>query len=236
MDALNRGSTNGPFLSLRDVPVINHDHRSEALREKRVLAAYWIRPVQATWITRPPEWLQKITRIFHEFKTGDLSKLDHLALAVARVGIAQACKAGRIGVILSVPLNAQKRRMGEIDRVGALARHVSKISGVPYNRSLHLGGQVSRRLYKKRRISNIVFQRRYRHNLRIRRTSGLVKCVKSAQDVLLIDDVYTDGVTTETIAESLRSELGETVRVGIATLGIMAKARNMNGKAAAAWR
>lgn len=223
-------------LSLRDVPMVSRKHLSETLRKKSVLAVYWIRPTQATWMVNIPKWLHKITRIFHEFKAGDLSRLDGLALALARRGIIQASKANRIGVVLSVPLNAQKRLRGEVDRVGELAKRVSTIVGVPYSRGLRLRGRVSRRLYKKRCASDFQFQKRYRHNLRICRTSELINCVESDRDILLIDDVYTDGVTTATIADSLRSEFGCAARVRIATLGIMAKARNMNKKLASAWR
>ncbi len=99
-----------------------------------------------------------------------------------------------------------------------------------------MNGRVSRRLYKKRRVPDIQFQKRYRYNLTICHTSDLVNCVEFCQDILLIDDVYTDGITTDTIVDSLRSEFGERVRVKIATLGIMAKARNMNRKFAMAWR
>jgi len=230
------GSTAIRAHSLRDVPPINYDHLSRNLRKKGVLAAYWIRPTQATWMAHAPEWLQRITQIFHKFKTGDLSRLEVLALALAKRVIMQVKTREKIGVLLSVPLNAQKQQNGEVDRVSALAKRVSTIVGVPYSRSLSLKGRVSRRLYKKHRLPNPQFQKRYRSNLRIRHTPYLVNCVESGQDILLIDDVYTDGVTTETIVDLLRREFGERVRVKIATLGMMAKARNMNEDFSAAWR
>jgi len=230
------GSTADRTHSLRDVPPINCDHLSNSLRKKGVLAAYWIRPTQATWMAHAPEWLQRITQIFHKFKAGDLSRLEVLALALAKRVIIQVKTRERIGVLLSVPLNAQKQQNGEVDRVSALAKRVSATFGVPYSRSLSLEGRVSRRLYKKSRLPDLQFQKRYRQNLRIRHTRYLVNCVESGREILLIDDVYTDGVTTETIVDSLRREFGDRVRVKVVTLGIMAKARNMNEDLSAAWR
>jgi predicted amidophosphoribosyltransferase len=185
---------------------------------------------------KAPAWLQRISHTFRKFKAGDLSHLEVLALSLAKRIMKLTRQPKNVGVLLSVPLSEQKQRNGEVDRVRELAKRVSALLGIPYSRSLTLKGGVSRRLFKLRRLPDSRFRECYQRNLSIRHTRHLMNCIDSGRAVLVIDDVYTDGVTTETVMESLKCEFGGRVRVSAATLGIMAKTKNMNQDLSAAWR
>jgi predicted amidophosphoribosyltransferase len=61
--------------------------------------------------------------------------------------------------------------------------------------------------------------------------------VRRGGSILLIDDVYTDGLTTATIVDALKQKFPDgTVDVTIATLRIMAKQNNMNRDLIESWR
>jgi hypothetical protein len=230
-----------PFerLALADVPRIRpRTQLSQGLRDRGLVSAFWIRPHQASWITRPPDWLSFVSNLFRRFKAGDLSRLSDLAKVLAdQVSLRFSAVRRHVGLVLAVPLNAAKREAGEIDRAGALGEQLAQRLGLPYSPALELAGAVSRRLYKNSERSDADFRSDYRANLTIRRTRPLLDCLGQGRDLLLVDDVYTDGVTTETIAQALKDAFPENdLRVNVATLGLMAKLRNMAPDLANRWR
>jgi hypothetical protein len=228
-----------PVQGLKDVPLIDTESDfSATLIDRQLIAAYWIRPSQASWISEPPLWLSYISSVFGKFKSGDLSRLDYLANALAsQVNEAVAEPQEVFGAVIGVPLNEQKRHDGEIDRVSELAKALAAKIGVPVSEALRLTGGVSRRLYKLDGKGTERFCTDYLANLTVRRTECLAECVRNEKDILLVDDVYTDGVTTEIIAEAVKEEFqsGES-QVRIATLGVMAKHNNMDDDLISSWR
>ena len=230
-----------PYLTRQvgDVPLIDpNGDLSQQLVKAGVLAGYWIRPRQASWIANAPDHLSYITSVFGKFKSGDVSRLLPLAEALYEQILSAVPDAnGRFGVILPVPLSEKKRKAGEIDRVAGLAKAVSARMGVPFSDALRLDGGISRRLYKNQGKSANQFRRDYLKALVVRQTDYLRACTCAGKEILLLDDVYTDGVTTRTVTEGLTKAFPDhMLRVRIATLGMMAKQKNMDRDLIGSWR
>jgi len=224
--------------TVADVPLVDPaSDLADPLRRAGLVAGFWVRPQQASWITAPPQWLHFITRAFGRFKAGDALRLDELANALARqVRNAVPNPKQVFGVIVGVPLSESKRQAGEADRVAELGEQVAALLGVPYSDALRLDGAISRRLYKNKGKTTEEFKADYRAALKVMRTTALSECVRSGRTVLLLDDVYTDGVTTGIVAEALREAFPSmAVDIRIATLMINAKKRNMDEDLVESW-
>jgi len=223
------------FTAVSQVPLVNlNGDLSTAVQSAGIIAAFWIKPRQASWITRPPRWLPFVTRVFSGFKAGDPSRLDELAQTLAQQ--VRSVLSGDIGVVVGVPLNESKRRAGEADRVAELGQRLAAELGVRFSQAFRLDGDVSRRLYKNRGKTTSEFQADYRDALSVIRTTAVADCVRSGRTILLVDDVYTDGVTTALVARALNEVLpNEDLRIRISTLAINAKMGNMDEDLVRCW-
>jgi len=233
------GESSVGAIGLSAVPLIKRTRElATDLRDADMIAAYWIRPRQASWLQNSPESLTAISNMFRKFKAGDMSHIEHFAAALAR----QVRKAVRhprrvFGAVVGVPLNTSKQARGEVDRVGELAHSVADELRVPYCHALRLDGRISRRLFKLAGRSIEEFRRGYLSRLHVRKQALLRRCAEKSLDILLVDDVYTDGVTTGVVREALHSAfLPYEVNVRVATLGLMTKQRNMDERLVKRWR
>lgn len=233
------GSIPRAVTSIGDVPVVDLEaDLSSRVQRRGVVAAFWIRPSQASWMTSAPRWLLYVTDVFGKFKSGDTSRLDALAAAlVGQIRTAFADPAGTFGAVLGVPLNSTKLKGGEVDRVACLAEAVAGELGIPAVQALRLDGDVSRRLYKLAGCSTGFFKQQYLANLKVNPCKALRECIDAGKAVLLIDDVYTDGVTTQTVIDGVQQAFSDgSPEVQVATLGIMAKMANMDDDLIERWR
>jgi hypothetical protein len=226
-------------LGLRAVSLIKRTRElSPDLQEQGMIAAYWIRPRQASWLENSPESLTVVTKLFRMFKAGDMSNVEEFAAALARQ-VRKAVHRPRqtFGAVVGIPLNASKRARGEVDRVAELGRRLADELRLPYCAALRVDGRVSRRLFKLAWRSEEEFREHYLARLHIHKTASLQRCAEKGLDILLVDDVYTDGVTTSVVREALRESFRPwEVGVRVATLGLMAKRRNMDERLARRWR
>jgi predicted amidophosphoribosyltransferase len=179
-----------------------------------------------------------VTQVFGTFKSGDLGRISKLAAALARQikrhwqGVQK-----EVGAVVGVPLCEYKKDAGETDRVKELGRRVAEYLDIPYSHSLELSGKISRRLYKSLGNTEEDFRRDYRNNLRVQHTPALRSALADGKDVLLIDDVFTDGVTTEVVADVFANRFSiDSDRIRVATLGLMAKQNNMDDDLINSWR
>lgn len=228
-----------PVQSVADVPWIDLESDvSRRILNRGPVAVFWVRPRQASWMSHCPKWLRYITAAFSKFKGGDMSRVKEFADALAgRSDEALRRDGVHAGVVVSVPLNGAKRNAREVNRVRELATCMATSLGVPYTPALELTGDISRRLYKLRGKTAAEFGADYLASLEVRVTEELLECVARSRAILLVDDVYTDGVTTSVVAQALRKALEPTAaRIQVATLGLMAKVRNMARKLADSWR
>lgn len=226
-------------ISLRQIPLVNLDNDlSTGIQDKGLIPVFWIRPRQASWIVRAPRWLSHISRIFNAFKSGDSSRLDYLSDRMVQQIRRTAPRAQSVfSFILSVPLNETKRASGEVDRVRRLTEAISNKIRIPYLDIFKLQGNISRRLYKHLGYSTECFRKNYKKQLEVDTPRQLINSFNSGQKILLIDDVYTDGVTTAVIIDTLKQKFpNHEVNVTIATLGMMTKQNNMNRDLIESWR
>jgi predicted amidophosphoribosyltransferase len=233
------GAKPPPLSSVSDVPLVELGNElSSGLQEKAAVTAYWIRPSRASWIGRAPYWLSYITRVFNRFKAGDVSRIDVLADGLAaQIRNVFPDVTYRFGVIVGVPLNEEKRSEGEVDRVAQLAQALSDRIDVPASSPLVQEAGISRRRYKLEGSYDWEFRRDYLASLRVRHTKQLMKCLRAGEDILILDDVYTDGLTMETIIQGLEREFpNRRLSLKVAALGVMAKHRNMDSDLIESWR
>lgn len=232
------GSPEFPTLNLSDVPRIDLTQDiSSYLARFKIIGTFWIRPSQASWIASAPNWLSYITGSFSKFKGGDPSNVESFAVALSDQIIAHYKPTGRyFSAICSVPLNEAKKKAGEYDRVRELAVRVAGRIGVPYKPLFELAGNVSRRLYKLTGLAESCFKEDYLANLRIKETRPFIEAINEGKMLLLVDDVFTDGVTTRTIVEGCRNAVNDNrLEFVVATLGIMTKKRNMAARVYENW-
>jgi adenine/guanine phosphoribosyltransferase-like PRPP-binding protein len=224
------GSPGAPEYDITDIPKINLKRDpSHHLQSNGIISAFWIKPRQASWLHNGPTWLTQISDAFGKFKSGDMSNVEMFADAMEDQVSSQLKEASdHIGLITSVPLNAAKRKAGEEDRVAKLAQALASRLDVEYAPIFMLKGDISRRRYKNIGYDNQRFVRDYRNALHIRKDM-LKKMASSGQSLLLVDDVFTDGVTTQTIIDLCKEAQGcETLVIRVTTLGMMTKKRNLS--------
>jgi len=202
---------------------------SKNIKEKGIISAYLIRPRQASWILRSPDYVQDITLAFNAFKKGDMSLISVFADALeTQLRRNRGNNRSKLSFITAVPLCQHKAKAGETDRVANLAKALALRLGVPYEPLFYLKGRVSRRLYKSLGYSTEKFINDYQQNLLIRRSGMIRELAVSNREMLLVDDVYTDGITTSTIINVCRRILGcENIKVRVVTLGLMIKKGNI---------
>ncbi|MCK4849702.1 MAG: hypothetical protein KAT11_00045 [Phycisphaerae bacterium] len=213
-----------------EVPLVElRSDLSHSVQAANLITSFWVRPRQASWMKRPPGWLLFITKVIKSFKSGDTSWLEALAESMfEQIRRVFPKPQERLGVVVGVPLNRQKSAAGEVDRVCALGRRLCSRLSVPFSEVFRLDGDISRRLYKNVGKTVGQFRSDYRINLKVRPTKPLLECIRSGRKILLLDDIYTDGVTTSTIIDVLHEVFpGELVDVQVATLAINAKKNNM---------
>ena len=227
------GSPNFPSYDITQTPLIDFGKEvSQRIKENNPICAYFIRPTQASWITQTPKYLPNITYAFNGLKRGDMCNIDFFANALAK----QTQKyldgvADNYGLVTGIPLCLDKLNAGEVDRVGKLSEAFAERKGLPYEHLFILNGRISRRLYKKKGFSTEKFIADYKQNLTIRKKKILKDLVKSGKGMILIDDVYTDGVTTSTVIDCCRNISGcENLEVKVITLGLMVKVANISDK------
>jgi hypothetical protein len=225
------GSPNFPKYVLTQVPLIDLDSEvSDKIKHRDVVCGYFIRPRQASWIRDAPDELLYITDAFSGFKKGDMSNILYFADALAtQIEKYWHKNKSRYPLITSVPLCQQKLRHGEVDRVAELAKAIADRIGTSYESLFILKGRVSRRLYKVIGYGTDKFVADYKQNLTIIKRSMIRDLALSDKELLLVDDVYTDGITTSTIIDSCRSMPGcEHLNIRVATLGLMLKKGNIS--------
>ena len=227
------GSPNFPSYDITHTPLINFGKDvSQRIKDNDITCAYFVRPTQASWINNAPEHLAYITYAFNGFKKGDMSNVEFFANALDSQiqrhidGITDS-----YGLVTGIPLCQDKLAAGEEDRIYNLSEAFAGRIGLPYERLFILDGRISRRLYKKKELSTEKFVADYKQNLTIRKKKILRDLVKSGKGMILIDDVYTDGVTTSTAIECCHDIAGcEDLKVKVITLGLMVKVANISDK------
>ena len=99
-----------------------------------------------------------------------------------------------IDVIVPVPLHPKKRRMRGYNQTEIIAKHLSKMTGIPMEKNW-----IYRVRYTEpqKKLNNKERKKNLEHAFAIKKIS------KEYQNVLLIDDIYTTGSTIDTIAKQL---------------------------------
>ena len=127
--------------------------------------------------------------------------------------------------IINVPLSPDKKTDGELDRVDLVCEILSQVLNVSYAKNvLVLTQPISRRDYKRRGL-NYRFATDYFNFLHWRTSYSL-----DNKNILIVDDVITDGKTLKTIAKKALNRYPH-ARLYAATCGLMAKMRNMTSRA-----
>lgn len=164
----------------------------------RYAPAYWVVPnrsflYRAGRPVRPG--VVRSSEMFYRFKTGEGSLAFPLALALHRA----LAKAHRLDfdAIVPVPLSPDKAKLGELHRTLVLSRELGRLLGSPVRQWLTLSGPISKRkLRTGGGLSAAAFEDRY---------SAAVTAspkFRTAQRVLLVDDVCTEGSTLRVCADS----------------------------------
>ena len=220
------------------IPQINLDSDLSNRRKKdNPISSFWIRPSRTSWIKNPPDWLFHISQIFYNYKKGDISRIDGLARSLAsQIRTRHNGSLSQIGAIIGVPLNEKKKKAGETDRVKELGKALSREIDVPYFDFISLKGDISRRLYKLSGYNNTYFKEVYSDSLTIKNNNKITTLCES-KILLLLDDVFTDGVTTKTVKEKILDECSiDEGNIDIVTLGLMSKIGNMSTQLSDSWR
>lgn len=124
--------------------------------------------------------------------------------------------------ITNIPLSPDKHKVKELDRVDAVCLHLTKLLEIPYVKNmLILSRPISRRLYKFLGKTSTQFINDYFRFLKWNK-----KCSIDFKNILVVDDVVTDGKTLTAFARKIH-ERYPNARLYAATCGIMAKKGNM---------
>lgn len=124
--------------------------------------------------------------------------------------------------ILGVPLSPKKKQEGEKDRVGLTCQILSKLTGIEYlPNGLTLSGHISRREYRYSHTTT-EFMNDYSKKLNL----SLEKSLED-KNVLVVDDVITDGKTLQVICEKIKSKYPN-CHLFAATCGIFAKKHDVS--------
>ena len=223
--------------SLDAIPLVNPQRDFKPwLKRRELTSAFWIRPRQASWM-KYIRWMSYLSSLFYKYKSGDMTYTSEFARKLGEA-IEAYVRDNSIDfdLMLSVPLCEYKKQHREIDRVRLLCEELSEIIQVPYEQAFVLQGKISRVSYKRRGLSTHQFITDYRGSLSISR-----KCVRNIRNgngnILLVDDVLTDGVTTDLVRNFLHESLHPMeLSVHVATLAVMAKVGNISPQLQKRWR
>jgi predicted amidophosphoribosyltransferase len=214
---------------ITDVPRISlNGDLAPHLKVKGLVSAFWVKPRQATWIRNSPQWLDNISDAFGKFKGGDMTQIQQFADALEdQVRSAYEKPRERFALITGVPLSNAKLKAGEVDRVAELCIELSDRLGLRYEPLFSLRGEISRRSFKNLGYTTEEFIRDYKKNLMVKE-GVLRRAAGSGKGLLLVDDVFTDGITTSTIQDICRNKIaGSKLEMKVATLALMTKKQNL---------
>jgi predicted amidophosphoribosyltransferase len=187
---------------------------------ERLVSPYWIIPYQSHWTTMSIR-RHVISRIFYSFKSGYKVYARLFARGIRKV-IRNDQVMGKVkfDCILGVPLSPKKKKEGEVDRVGLVCAELSKLMGVEYRpNGLTLSKHISRKEYRYY-YSDAKFVGDYKNSLNIETNTSL-----DGKNILIIDDVITDGRTLYAVSEKIKEEYPKS-HLFAATCGIFLKKRN----------
>lgn len=187
-------------------------------------APFWVIPHRSYW-TKTRIRKHTISKIFYSFKAG-FSQYTRLFARGIREAIETHpdMKNVDFDLILGVPLSPKKKKNEEFDRVKELCLELSKITRIEYiEEGLSLSKHISRKEYRGW-YSNTKFIEDY--------CKALDLDVESldGKNVLVIDDVITDGMTLRAIGKKIKESFPRAVLFGAAG-AIMAKKRNVSSAA-----
>lgn len=192
---------------------------------EEIISPFWIYPKQSWWMKI--SWGEHIvSRLFYALKSGYelYARLFAEGIIIA-IETDSRFRSLDFDCIINVPLSPDKKTAGELDRVDVACKILSRILNVPYVRnSLVLTQPISRRDYKRRGL-NYRFATDYFNFLHWKTDYPF-----DSKNVLIVDDVITDGVTLKTLAKKIHSRYSH-ARLYAATCGLMAKMRNMTRRA-----
>ncbi len=187
-----------------------------------IISPFWIIPKQSWWM-KLSHTQHTPSKFFYSFKSGYqlYSRLfaEGIVIAIKRNSFFSKLK---FDYITNIPLSPDKKGAGELDRVDAVCLHLTKLLNVPYMKNmLILSRPISRRLYKFLGKTSTEFVNDYVRFLRWNK-----KCPLDSKNILVIDDVVTDGKTLTAFARKIHEKYPD-AKLYAATCGIMAKKRNM---------
>lgn len=187
----------------------------------RITAPFWVIPHQSNW-TKTTIRQHTISRIFYNFKAGvrQYAKLFSRGIKKA-IDAEPVMKSVKFDLLLGVPISPLKEKQEEFDRVKELCSELSKIVKIPYlEGALSLSAHISRKEYR-RLYGDTKFIEDYCKALKLEVES------LNSKNVLIVDDVITDGMTLRAISEKIKKRFPEAVLYGAAG-AIMAKKRNVS--------
>ncbi len=164
----------------------------------RYAPGYWVVPNRSfLYRTGRPikKGVARSSEMFYRFKTGEGALAYPLALAVHRA----LAKAHRLDfdAIVPVPLSPDKAKLGELHRTLVLSRELGRLLGAPVRQWLALSAPISKR---KLRAGNGLSAAAFESRLNAVVTAS--SQFRTAQRVLLVDDVCTEGSTLRVCADS----------------------------------
>ena len=187
----------------------------------RVISPFWIIPKQSHW-TRTSIRKHVISKIFYSFKSGYTLYIRLFARGIIKaIKNDPVAKQVKFDYMLGIPLSPKKKKEGEIDRVRLVCLELSKLTGIKYlPKGLTLSKHISRKEYRYY-YSDRKFINQFQKRLKLDIKKSLKK-----KNVLIIDDVITDGKTLQATCEKIKGRYPNCCLYA-ATCGIMAKKRNV---------
>ena len=197
----------------------------EILGYASITAPFWVIPYQSHW-TKMTIRQHTVSRVFYNFKAG----FRQYARLFSR-GIKEAIRADpkmrnvKYDLMPGVPLSPRKKKNREIDRVKELCLELSKITNTKYlENGLSLLRHISRKEYRKW-YSNTKFIEDYCKALKLNVRS------LNGKNILIIDDVITDGMTLRAICRKIKKKFPKSILYAAAG-AIMLKKANASPVAA----
>ena len=188
---------------------------------ERIVSPFWIIPRQSHW-TRSSIRKHVISRIFYSFKAGYTLYTRLFARGIIKaMKNDPVMKKVKFDYMLGVPISPKKKKRGEIDRVRLVCSELSKLTGIEYfPKGLTLLKHISRKEY--RYLYGVrKFIRDYQKRLNLNIKKSLRK-----KNILIVDDVITDGKTLQAVYEKIKVRYPNSHLYAV-TCGIFAKKRNV---------
>lgn len=187
---------------------------------KTEVSPFWIIPRQSYWMNTSIS-KHNISRYFYDFKSG-VTLYNHLFASGIKKALDNDSRfAGvKFDCILGVPLSPKKKKNREVDRVKAICKILSDLTGIAYMPSvLSLSAHISRKEYRHDNTTT-AFMKNYYRNLRIAPRASL-----NNKNVLVVDDVITDGKTLQSIGKKIKDQYPD-CNLFAAACGIFLKKQN----------